>query len=249
MPVGDAARHHAPIPAEIELKMPLRGHHFMADDIQQPLHGSLETFVRPYLVQIGIGLQDMQVGVHGLVRIDVVGAQGHVFQRGEIPRKSLHITAVFPVGKMGFHHLEQVHGILEHLVVAGHFVQLRQAIDGKALGIELFLVIQALPFGRHAPIDTAVLVVAEMLQEPVPGMDGRHQILHILEGRISRGKAPDEPCVQDDAPGRVVKHSAVRSNFTVESAPRILQLQPIRQNAGSQVLPDLLQKDIGSAFH
>ena len=135
MPVGDAARHHAPVPAEIELKVPVRSHHLMADDIQQPLHRRLQALVRPHLIQVGIGLQDMQVGVHGLVRIDVVGAQGHVLYGREIPRKGFHITAVFPVGEMGFHHLEQVHGIFEHLVVPGHLVQFAEAVDGKALGV------------------------------------------------------------------------------------------------------------------
>ena len=71
--VGKAAGQHAPVPFEIQLQVARGRHHTRADDIQESLHGLLERRIGPHLVQVGIGLQDVQVGVHRLVGIDVVG--------------------------------------------------------------------------------------------------------------------------------------------------------------------------------
>ena len=249
MAVGYPARHHAPVPTEVQLQVPVGRHHLGADDVQQPLHGPFQSFVRPHLIQVGIGLQDVQVGVHGFVGIDVVGAQGHVFQRREIPGQGFHVASVFLVGKEGFHHLVQIDGVLEHFVVPGYLVEFAKAVDCKTLRIQLLLGIQALPCRIHAPVHTAVFVVAEMLQKIVPGMYGRHQVRSFMQCLISRRKRPDDAGVQDDAAGSVVQHGAVRCHFPVKAPAGILQSQPVRQDAGGQVLPDLLNKLVGSSFH
>ena len=122
MAVRHSSGHHAPVFPEIQLQVSVGPHNPGADKVQKLLHGLFQFFIRPHLIQVGIGLQDVQVGVHRLVRIDVVGAQGHIFQRGEIPGEGLDVSAVFLVGKIRLNHSVQVDGILEHLIVSGHLV-------------------------------------------------------------------------------------------------------------------------------
>ena len=178
-----------------------------------------------------------------------MGAQGHVLQRGEIPRERLGVAAVLLVGKVGFHHLVQVDGVFQGVFIAAHLVEFGQAVDGETLGIELFLAVQALPFRGDAPIDAAVFVVAEVVQEPVAGMHGRHQVFGLLQLAVRGGEAPDEAGVQDDAAGGVVEDGAVGGDLSVEAAARVFQFKPVREDVGGQVFPDLLEKQLGIGIH
>ena len=174
VPVGDGAGDDGPVAPEIQLQVAVRAHHLVADDGQQVLDRFAEGLVRPHLVEVCIGFQEVQVRVHRLVGIDVVGAEGHVLERGEVAREGFDVTAVLRILEAGFHDLEQVDGVLEDLVVAGGLEQLAEAVDGESLRVQLLLGLQALAGGVHAPVHAAVPVVAEMLQEVIPGMDGRH---------------------------------------------------------------------------
>ena len=105
---------------------------------------------------------------------------------------------------MFLHHPVQVDGCLQRFIVLGHLVQLRKPVNGEALGVELLFGIQALPFRRHAPVHATVFVIAEMVQEPVPRMHGRHQVLRVFQRRIGGRETPDEAGVQDNPAGGII---------------------------------------------
>ena len=67
---------------------------------------------------------------------------------------------------------EELQGIVECLAVARGASIFREAVDGKADGIELLLGIEGIAFVVDAPIDTAVFVVDEMVDEVILGARG-----------------------------------------------------------------------------
>ena len=135
VPIGDGARKDGPVAGEIQPQVSVRAHDLVAEDLQQVLHGLAEALVRPHLVEVRIGLEQVQVRVHRLVGVDVMGAEGHVLQRREVAGEGLDVPAVFLVLEPGFHDLEQVDGILEDFVVAGGFEQFAETVDGKSLRV------------------------------------------------------------------------------------------------------------------
>ena len=246
VPVGDGAGEDGPVAPEIQLQVAVRAHHLVADDGQQVLDRFAEGLVRPHLVEVCIGFQEVQVRVHRLVGIDVVGAEGHVLERGEVAREGFDVTAVLRILEAGFHDLEQVDGVLEDLVVAGGLEQLAEAVDGKSLRVQLLLGLQALAGGVHAPVHAAIPMVAEMLQEVIPGMDGRHQVFRLAERPVGGGEGPDDAGVQDDAARGVVLDLRGAVGLPVEAAARILQGEPVVQDVVLEDLADLLAKGVGT---
>ena len=85
---------------------------------------------------------------------------------------------------MSLNHSVDVHSSLKYLIVMGNLVQFRKAVDGKALGVELFLGIQPGAVGIHRPVDATVFMVAEMGQEPVFGVDCGQQVLFVRDGLV-----------------------------------------------------------------
>ena len=175
-----------------------------------------------------------------------MGAEGHVLERGEVAREGLDIAAVLRVLETGFHDLEQVDGVLQDLVVAGGLEQLAEAVDGESLRIQLFLGLQALAGGVHAPVHAAVPVVAEMLQEIIPRMDGRHQIFRLAQRPEGGGERPNDAGVQNDAAGGTVLNLRSAVGLPVEPAARILQGEPVIQDVVLEDLSDLLAKGVGT---
>ena len=184
--------------------------------------------------------------VHRLVGIDVVGAEGHVLERGEVAGKGLDVAAVLRILETGFHDLEQVDGVFEDLVVMGGLEQFAEPVDGESLGVQLLLGLQPLAGGIHAPVHAAVPVVAEMLQEVIPGMDGRHQVFRLVEHPVGGGESPEDAGVQDDAARRVVLDLGGAVGLSVEAAVRILQGEPVIQDIVLEDLADLLAKGVGT---
>ena len=242
VPVGHAAGQHGPVALEVQLQVPGRGHHFCADNLQQRRNPLAQLLVRPHLIQVGIGLQDVQVGVHGFIGVDVVGRQGHVFQGREIPREGLHVAAVLRIRKVGFYYAVQVDGLFEGTIVLGGLVQLREAVNGKALRIKLLFGVLPLPFCRYAPVHAAPLVVAEVLQEPVARMHGGHQVLAVAQGLVGGRKGPDEAGIEDDTARGVILHGAVCGHLPVESPTGVFEPQPVRQDVLREALTDFLQE-------
>ena len=85
-----------------------------------------------------------------------------------------------------------------------------------------------------------------MLQEIVPRMDGRHQILRLAEDPVSRGESPEDAGVQDDAARGSVLDFARAVGLPVEPAARILQGEPVIQDVVFEDLADFLAKGVGA---
>ena len=133
--IGNTARQDGPVPAEIQLQVAVRGHHLRADDVQQVLHRLAQVLVRPHLVQVRIGLQDVEVRVHGLVGIDVMGAEGHVRERGEIARKRLRIATELLIPEPGLDNPVQGDSRVQILLLGTDPIQFAEAVDGEPLRI------------------------------------------------------------------------------------------------------------------
>ena len=99
----------------------------------------LEAIVLPYTVQIGIGLQDMQVGVHGLTFVLIFIAKTHIGNLSPLAGKSLTIAILHRVEAMLFDILEQADGIFQSLSITRGTMIFAQPVDGKADGIDLLL--------------------------------------------------------------------------------------------------------------
>ena len=118
VPVGDGAGKDAPICPEIEPQMPVRPHDPVPDQVDEFPRPLFQQGVRPGLVEVGVGLQEVQVRVHGLVCVDVVGAQGTVRERGEVPGQSFCVTAVLPVMEIPLCSMEQADGRFQRRLVS-----------------------------------------------------------------------------------------------------------------------------------
>jgi hypothetical protein len=70
-------------------------------------------------------------------------------------------------------------------------------------------------------------MVAELVKEIVPCMYGGNEIFRLVKGGVCRGKRPDNPGVQDYAPGGIIQDSTVREDFPVKTASGILECEPI----------------------
>ena len=68
--------------------------------------------------------------------------------------------------------VEELQGIVKCLAVARGTDIFRQAVDGKADGVELLARVQGLPFAVEAPVDAAKLLVDEVADEVVLGASG-----------------------------------------------------------------------------
>ena len=243
---GDAAREDGPVAPEIELQVAGRSHHLGADDVQEVIDGIPEILVGPHLIEVRVGLEEVQVGIHRLVGVDVMGAEGHVLQRGEFPCQRFDVSPVLLVLEAGFYDPEEVDGILEDFVVLGGLVQFAQAVDSEGLRVELFLGVQALAGGIDTPVYAAVAVVAEMLQEVVPGMDRSHEVFGLLEGPVGRREGPHDAGVQNGAARSGILDFRRAVRFAVEAAVGILQGLPVIEDIGFEDVTDLLAKSVSS---
>ena len=247
--VGNGTRQDRPVPPEIELQVPVRAHHLLADEVKQLHQRGLEPGIGPDPIEIGIGLQDMEMRIHGLVGIDIVGREGHVFQGREIPGKRLDVAAAEPVGEMGLHRFEKCDSGLQHRLVMAHLIQFAEPVDGKALGIELLFAVEGDSVGRNAPVHTAVIRIAEIRQEPILGRRGGLQVFRFPESPVSGGKGPDDTGIEDHAPRRIRRDPAIGRNFAVEAAPGIPQFQPPVQDIVFQDPGRFLEEDFRSVIH
>ena len=89
-------------------------------------------------------------------------------------------------------------------------------------------------------------MVAEMLQEIIARVDGRHQVIRLAERPVRRGEGPDDTGVQDDAARGVVLDLRGAVGLPVEAAARILQGEPVVQDVVLEDLADLLAKGVGT---
>ena len=81
-----------------------------------------------------------------------------------------------------------------------------------------------------------------MVQEPVAGMHGGHQVLGVAQGLVGGRKAPDEAGIEDDTARGIILHGAVGGYFSVESPAGVLKPQPVRQDVLREALTDFLQE-------
>ena len=91
----------------------------------------------------------------------------------------------------------ELQGILQSLSVACGPHIFRQAVEGKADGIELLAGVQGLTFVVQAPKDTTILLVDEMLDEVIFGIGCRLQILRLLQHTIGSRERPEDTGIED----------------------------------------------------
>ena len=170
------------------------------------------------------------MGVHGLGAVHVTRTQAHVLKRFEIPAKSLDIAPVDHVCKMSFDYVIDIYGSLESLVIPRRRKELGQGIDAESLCIQLCLVDQSLPSCIQRPVYASVLVVHEVGDKVILGVDRHDQMLLAIEPAVQGGICPKDARVEDGSSGSVLLQRAVPGDTPEEPALRILQPLPERQN-------------------
>ena len=93
--------------------------------------------------------------------------------------------------------IEERQRIVKGLMITRSPGIFRQAVDGKADGIELLAGVQRLSLIVETPIDTAILLVDEVTDEVVLGIGGRLQIAFIFQYTIGGREGPEDAGIED----------------------------------------------------
>ena len=127
-------------------------------------------------IQVGVWLDDVQVGVLRFGEVGIELRQAHIGNGLPVAGHGLDIAVVFCVEGMLLNAVEQLQGTLQSLPVASGTGILRHAVEGKADGIELLAGVQRHPLVVHAPVDTAILLVNEVLDEVLLGTGSHFKV-------------------------------------------------------------------------
>ena len=192
--------------------MPLEG-------IEQRAYAFDELLVAPYAQQIGIRLDYMQMCVHRLAVVAVLGRQTHILYGLPVARSRLDIASAAAVAAAGLDVVVERHGISQRLPIARGADIFAQPVEGEAEGIELLAGVERPPLGVERPVYAAELRVVEAVyQIPFGARRGREVILATRYAVCGR-KGPQYAGVEYRAFGCVGIDSAVAADAAVEAAP------------------------------
>ena len=98
---------------------------------------------------------------------------------------------------MFFYTLIEFDGIVKCFTITCGTGIFRQSVDSKPNGIELLLRVQWMTLVVHTPVDTAILLVDEMVYQIVFCPCSSLQILGIAQNTISRRERPQDTGIKD----------------------------------------------------
>ena len=87
-----------------------------------------------------------------------------------------------------------------------------------------------MPSSVHAPENAARRRVYEMVEEILTGAGGNGKIFRPVQRSARSGKGPDNPGMEDFPAWGILQDGPVREHFSEESAPGILQSEPVPED-------------------
>ena len=131
-----------PVVVEEQLEVAVFAEHPVFEDFDQTAELLLQKRVLPYAVKACIGLQDVEVCVHGLAFIGILVAEAHVLDLFPCAGECLEITVLLSVEAVVFDRAEELYSIFERFGVAGRAVEFRQSVDGECDRVDLLLCVE-----------------------------------------------------------------------------------------------------------
>ena len=141
--------------------------------------------------QVGVGLNDVKMGVLRLGIVGIKVRQAHVGNGLPVTCTSLYVAVVLRIKGVLLDAVEKLQGILQRLTVARGTGILGESVDGEPYGIELLLRVERIALVINAPIDAAVFRVDEVVDEVVLGTGGGSEVSpnSVLSGFVAESSA------------------------------------------------------------
>ena len=180
-----------------------RVHDVVEEDLDQRGDAAAQKGVGPGAEEVGVGLQQVEMGVHAAGLVLVHLAEAHVGQSGPVAEEGLVVAAAALVGRVVLHQPLDADGLGEALGIAGRAVVLAERVDGERLGVDVLAVVQRRAGGRHRPEDAAVERIEEVGAEVVHGVLGHLEVGLLAKDAVGGGERPQDTGVEHRAPRRV----------------------------------------------
>jgi hypothetical protein len=188
-------------------------------------------------VEVGVALHDVQVGVHGLGRIQVPLAQAQVARRRPVAGPGLDVAAPLGVAGVGLDPLEGTQGGLKRLGVARGQVVLAEGVDAEGLAVGLLGGVRDDAVGPDGPDVAAVLRVGESLGEGRERTPGQMEVGGVAEGPEEGGEGEEQAGVEDQGLVRLGSGGPVRAHLADEAA--VLLVDRAQAPEGEQVASEV----------
>ena len=137
----------------------------------------LKKGILPYAVKACVGLEDMQMSVHGLAFVGILVAKAHVFDLRPFTGECLEIASTDSVETVFFYRIEHLDRIFESLSVACRAVQLRQSVYRECYRVDLLFSVLRSLVRVQRPVCASEFGVVEPVDYQVSGHDGHFKVL------------------------------------------------------------------------
>ena len=161
-------------------------------DIQEIADALFQLFGLPHTIEIGIWLNDMQMGIHGTGTILILIRESHICDRLPFTGQCLNISIVLGIEGMLFDVVIEGDGNIQRFLVTCSTRILGKSVNGKADGIGLFLGIKRIALVIHAPVDATIFLIQEMITHIFLGTGCCLQILWLLQYPVGCRKGPQD---------------------------------------------------------
>ena len=118
----------------------------------------------PYAIQIGIGLQNVKMGVHCFLLVGIFIAQAQVLQHHPLPAVRLEIAILFFIKTMLLNQKKKLFCFVETDDISCCTIILDKSIDKKRLTVDLLFGVGRSSIGMQHPIGTAIFGIKKMLE-------------------------------------------------------------------------------------
>ena len=239
MSVGYYVAVGAPVVVKEEVKVVrLFVEYFAGEQVEHVPQLPLQPFVLPHAVEVGVRLENVQMGVHRLARVLVLVAKAHVLNGFPLARKGLDVAIPVAVEAVFFNRFKQFYSVVESLAVASGSRVFAQSIDGEALRVDLFLRVERLAVGRKRPVHASEVIIIKLVYDVTLGARGRLQVFGLAQQAVSRRESPQYAGVENSPLGRVGVQFVVAVYASVEAALHVVchLFHPERQYAGRQFM-------------
>ena len=137
----------------------------------------LKKGILPYAVKACVGLEDMQMRVHGLAFVGIFVAKAHVFDLRPFTGECFEIASADCVKAVFFYRIEHLDRIFESLSVACRAVQLRQSVYSECYRVDLLFCVLRRLVRVQRPVCASEFGVVEPVDYQVSGHDGHFKVL------------------------------------------------------------------------
>ena len=184
----------------------------------------------------------MQMGIHRLALVLILGAEAHVGYFSPFAGQGFAITVFHGVEAMLFDGLEQADGICQRFIIARGTSIFTQPVDGETQSVNLLLGIERIAFIVERPVNSAKFIVVETVDKSAFGTRSRFQILRPPQQAVCSRKGPQDAGVQDGPLFSFGLHLLSTRDTAVEAAVHFIRhsVYPEGEDIGDQLLLHLL---------